>query len=223
MRVPDIRIGETYQVKVPQRLPAPLRRRLPRTRTELAADMQLHLRRGDRFNLTITDISTDDATVDGFEATTTNHVSLRLTEEQTTLLDLPDTTEYEIDGFITDSDGQEVTLPATVTYTSLPAAWLRPLEEPIPIAPSTARFYRARVRTRATGMTAEDIAHASDEAQEHQRDVAGRALDSYRAEQWLRVAEVEHREWCRISALMTQTGMETYAPGSDPEATTTDP
>ncbi len=106
----------------------------------------------------------------------------------------------------------------TVTYAALPAVWLRPLEEPVRIAASTARFYRARVQAQATGMTAQDITRAAADAEEHQRDVAGQALDSYRAEQWLRIAEVQHQEWRRISALMTDTTRKTYAPKSDPEA-----
>ncbi|WP_327228598.1 hypothetical protein OG301_38570 [Streptomyces platensis] len=218
MRVQDIRIGETYQVKVPQRLPPALRTRYPRTRAEFAADMRLHQHRGDRFELTVTDIAPEAATVDGYEATTTNRVTLRLTAEQAELLELPAGPEYEIDGFITDAEGNEAILAATVTYAGLPAVWLRPLEEPVRIAPSTARFYRARVQAQATGMTAQDITRAAADAKEHQRDVAGQALDSYRAEQWLRIAEVQHQEWRRISALMADTTRKTYAPQSDPEA-----
>jgi hypothetical protein len=71
-------------------------------------------------------------------------------------------------------------------------------------------------------MTAEDVARAADEAREHERDIAGDALDSYRAEEWLRTAEVEHQEWQRISSLMKQTGIETYDPEKDPEARKTD-
>ncbi|UQA91485.1 hypothetical protein [Streptomyces halobius] len=218
MRVQDIRIGETYQVKVPQRLPPALRTRHPRTRTGFAADMRLHQRRGDRFDITVTDIAPEAATVDGYEALTTNRATLRLTAEQAELLELPAGPAYEIDGFITDTDGNEAILDATVTYTALPAVWLRPLEEPVRIAPGTARFHRARVQAQATGMTVQDVTRAAQDAQEHQRDVAGQALDSYRAEQWLRIAEVQHQEWRRISALMTDTAMKTYAPQSDPEA-----
>ncbi|MFJ3950925.1 hypothetical protein ACIPXV_12880 [Streptomyces libani] len=217
MRVQDIRIGETYQVKVPQRLPSALHTRYPRTRTEFAADMRLQQHRGDRFELTVTDIAPETATVDGYEATT-NRVTLRLTAEQAELLELPADPEYEIDGFITDTEGNEAILAATVTYAGLPATWLRPLEEPVRIAPSTARFYRARVQAQATGMTAQDITRAAADAKEHQRDVAGQALDSYRAEQWLRIAEVQHQEWRRISALMTDTTRKTYALQNDPEA-----
>jgi hypothetical protein len=71
-------------------------------------------------------------------------------------------------------------------------------------------------------MTTKDVARAADEAREHERDIAGDALDSYRAEEWLRTAEVEHQEWQRISSLMKQTGIETYDPEKDPEARKTD-
>ncbi|MEK2479487.1 MULTISPECIES: hypothetical protein [Streptomyces] len=39
MRVPDIRIGETYQVKVPQRIP-PALRRVPHSPTRAADDLE---------------------------------------------------------------------------------------------------------------------------------------------------------------------------------------
>ncbi|MFE7357914.1 hypothetical protein ACFU8Q_33475 [Streptomyces sp. NPDC057543] len=82
MRVQNIQIGETYQVKVPQRLPPALRHRIPRTHADFAADMRLNLRRGDRFDLTVTGTDPEGATVDGYEATTTNRVTLRLTADQ---------------------------------------------------------------------------------------------------------------------------------------------
>ncbi|MEU1628299.1 hypothetical protein ABZ746_23805 [Streptomyces sp. NPDC020096] len=178
MRVRDIRIGQTYQIKVPQRLPAALRNRLPRTREEFAASMQLHQRRGDRFELTVTGVADDGKTVDGYETTSTSRVTLPLTAEQAERLGLPIGPAYEIDGHVTDDDGNDVALPVTVTYTDIPAAWVRPLEEPVPISPASVRFFRAQVREKATGMPAEDIARAADDAQEHERDVAARALDS---------------------------------------------
>ncbi|MFC9227591.1 hypothetical protein ACFTZI_01210 [Streptomyces decoyicus] len=75
-------------MKVPQRLPQALRTRYPRTRTEFAADMRLHQHRGDRFDLTVTDIAPETATVDGYEATT-NRATLHLTAGQAELLELP--------------------------------------------------------------------------------------------------------------------------------------
>ncbi|MGW8558152.1 hypothetical protein [Streptomyces tubercidicus] len=215
MRAADIRIGETYQVKVPQRLP-PALRRLPHTAMELTAHMRLHRHAGHRYELTVTDIHTGTATVDGYETATTNRTTVPLTPEQAERLSLPAGPAYEIDGFVTDTDGNDATFTVTIAYTGLPAIWLRPLAEPVPIAPSSARFYRARVRREAAGLTAEDVARAADEAQENERRIAGNALDSYQVEELLRAAEVEHREWQRISSLMNETGIETYDPEKDP-------
>ncbi|GAA1924308.1 hypothetical protein [Streptantibioticus ferralitis] len=222
MRVPDIRIGETYQVKVPQRLP-PALRRPPQTEREFIAYMRLPRHCGHRFELTVTDLDAENATVDGYETATTNRTTVPLTPEQAEALGLPTGSAYEIDGFVTDTDGNEATFTVTVAYTSLPAIWLRPLAEPVPIAPSSARFYRARIRKKATGLSADDVDRAADEAQEHERELAGQALDSYQAEEWLRTAEVEHHEWRRISSLMTETGMVTYDPSKDPQGAETDP
>ncbi len=221
MHVPDIRIGETYQVKVPQRIP-PALRRLPHTPSELIAHMRLHHHAGNRFELTVTDLHAANATVDGYETATTNRATVPLTPEQAERLGLPAGPAYEIDGFVSDTDGNDAAFTVTVAYTGLPATWLRPLAEPVPIAPSTARFYRARIREKATGLSADDVDRAADEAQEHERDIAGQALDSYRAEQRLRTAEVEHQEWRRISSLMAETGMGTYDPSKDPEGAQAD-
>ncbi|WP_438490793.1 hypothetical protein [Streptomyces sp. S186] len=222
MRVPDIRIGETYQVKVPQRIP-PALRRVPHTPAELIAQMRLYRHAGNRFELTVTDLRAENATVDGYETATTNRTTVPLTSEQAERLGLPAGPTYKIDGFVTDTGGNDASFTVTVAYTGLPVTWLRPLAEPVPIAPSTARFYRARIREKAAGLSADEVDRAADEAQEHQRDMAGQALDSYRAEQWLRTAEVEHQEWRRISSLMTETGMGAYDSSKDPEGAETDP
>jgi hypothetical protein len=106
MRVPDIRIGETYQVKVPRRLPSALRR-FPGSEAEHAARMRLDRHCGHRFALTVTDIHPDTATVDGYETVTTSRATLPLTAEQAALLDLPAGPSYEIDGIVTDTDGND--------------------------------------------------------------------------------------------------------------------
>lgn len=209
-------------MKVPQRIP-PALRRLPHTARDLIAHMRLHRHAGNRFELTVTDLHAENATVDGYETATTSRATLRLTAEQAELLELPAGPEYDIDGFVTDTDGNEAAFTVTIAYTGLPVTWLRPLAEPVPIALSSVRFYRARIREKATGLSADDVDRAADEAQEHERDIAGQALDSYRAEQWLRTAEVEHQEWRRISSLRVETGMGTYDPSQDPEGAEADP
>jgi hypothetical protein len=218
VRVADIRIGETYQVKVPQRLPSALRRP-PKSAAGFTAYMRLYQHCGHRFELTVTDLHSEAATVDGYESATTNRTTIPLTPEQADRLDLPAGPTYEIDGFVTDTDGNEATFTVTVAYTGLPARWLRPLAEPVPIDAWGIRYHQDRVRRQATGMTAAGVAQAANAAQERQRDLAGQALDSYEAEEWLRGAEVEHAEWRRISALMRQTGLEAYDPEKDPETT----
>ncbi|MEJ8654873.1 hypothetical protein WKI65_44255 [Streptomyces sp. MS1.AVA.3] len=85
MRAKDIRIGETYMVCVPQRLPRDLRDRLPRDRETFAAYMRLHLHRGKRFDLTVTSVDPGPPgrpSVDGVETLKTSKVALPLTSEQ---------------------------------------------------------------------------------------------------------------------------------------------
>ncbi|MEJ8654872.1 hypothetical protein WKI65_44250 [Streptomyces sp. MS1.AVA.3] len=73
------------------------------------------------------------------------------------------------------------------------------------------------MREQATGMTPEAISEAAAEAQESERETAGRALDNYDAEEFLPTRRVEHQEWRRIETVMTESGMQTYAPENDPE------
>ncbi|MEW2635436.1 hypothetical protein AB0903_28265 [Streptomyces sp. NPDC048389] len=220
MRARDIRIGETYMVCVPQRLPRSLRDRLPRDRATFAADMRLHLHRGKRFDLTVTDVHLGppaSPTVDGVETLKTSNVALPLTSEQASLLGLPLDTTYEIQGLLRDADGEPVELPTTLAHTGLPARWLLPLGTPTVLDPLSVAYYRFRVREQATGMTPEGVSEAADEAQESERETAGRALDNYEAEDFLHTRRVEHKEWRRIEAVIAHTGMKVYAPSSDPE------
>ncbi|MEV0537626.1 hypothetical protein [Kitasatospora sp. NPDC050463] len=114
MRVQDIQTGETYQVKVPQRLPPALRHRPVHTPSDFYADMRLIRLRGGRFELTVTAVDPDAATVDGYEATTITCVSIQLTDDQAILLGLPTETTYEIIGFVSPADqehGEDNRLP----------------------------------------------------------------------------------------------------------------
>ncbi|MGW2865891.1 hypothetical protein [Streptomyces sp. NPDC001205] len=220
MRARDIRIGETYMVCVPQRLPRSLRDRLPHDRETFAADMRLHLHRGKRLDLTVTDVHFGPPappTVDGVETLKTSNVALPLTSDQADLLGLPRDTAYEIQGLVRDAAGQPVELPATLAHTGLPARWLLPLGTPTVLDPLSIAYYRFRVREQATGMTPEGISEAAEEAQESERETAGRALDNYDAEDFLPARRVEHQEWRRIEAVMTRTGMKIYSPAGDPE------
>lgn len=214
MRPQDVEIGETYQVRVPQRLPAALRDRIPRTAEAFAADMQLHLHRGRRFPLTVTFLEAD-ATITGIQATHTSNAQLPLTDEQAALLGLAAGHTYQIRGTITDDEGQPVPLPAAVTYSGIPARWLRPLDELTYLDDRSEAFYRALTRREANGKTQEEVAQAVQEEHERARRLAGLMLDDLNAEPSLRSSEVQHEEWRRIAQLMESEGATTYARSRD--------
>lgn len=67
-------------------------------------------------------------------------------------------------------------------------------------------------------MTASEVARAADDAQERERNIAEQHLDSYQAEERLRIAEAEHAEWRRISSFMTKRRMPTYDPEEDSDS-----
>ncbi|GGP80165.1 hypothetical protein [Streptomyces melanogenes] len=90
MRTKDVRVGGTYVVNVPQRIPAAIRDSVPSTAEAFAAHMQLHLNRGRRFDLTVTDVHRAERTVDGIEPVTTSKVGLPLSEGQVRALGLPE-------------------------------------------------------------------------------------------------------------------------------------
>lgn len=216
MRIRDVRVGSTYIVNVPQRIPPAVRDRIPRTRQEFAADMRLHLHRGKRFDLTVTDINVDGRTVDGFESLTTGRTVLTLTDEQMEALGLPPGT-YTIDGLVLDDDGTPVDMPTTLSYTGLPTRWLDPLGTPTMLSEESIAYYRYRVRQDATGMEASLVAQEAAEMLEKQRDVAGSALDDYTAEEYLRIVEAQYAEWRRIELVMRVTGANRYRPEDDPD------
>ncbi|WP_240351037.1 hypothetical protein [Streptomyces olivoreticuli] len=102
----DIRVGGTYVVNVPQRVPPAVGDRVRRGREEFAAGMRLHLHRGRRFEITVTEVHADTRTVDGFESVTTSKVALPLTAEQAEALGLPESEEaYRIEGLVLDGEG----------------------------------------------------------------------------------------------------------------------
>jgi hypothetical protein len=224
MRTREIQIGETYMVCVPQRLPHGIRDRVPKTRQEFAAHLRLHLARGDRFDLTVTAVDPRARTVDGVEETTTSRVRLALTLEQVIILGLPDITgHYEIEGVVHEADTYTpVELPTSCPYMSIPARWLLPLGTPTVLSEESVAFYRYHVRKDAAGMTLAEVTAAAEASQEHERTIAGRALDSYRAEACLPSAQAELGEWRRIEVVMRATAMSCYAPDDDPDLSEAD-
>lgn len=208
---------------MPQRIPPAVRDRVPRNREEFAADMRLHLHRGRRFELTVTDLHTDTRTVDGFESVTTSKVALPLTAEQAKALGLPESEEaYTIEGLVLDAERMPVKLPTTLAYTGLPTRWLDPLGTPTVLGDVSVAYYRYWVRQQAAGMEAALVAQEAAEALEKQREVAGRALDDYEAEEYLRIVEVQCAEWRRIELVMRVTGADRYRPEDDPDPTEDD-
>ncbi|MCQ8775032.1 hypothetical protein [Streptomyces telluris] len=57
---------------------------------------------------------------------------------------------------------------------------------------------------------------------EKQREVAGRALDEYDAEEHLRIVEVQCAEWRRIELVMQVAGADRYRPEDDPDLSADD-
>ncbi|MFF7644036.1 hypothetical protein [Streptomyces canus] len=165
-----------------------------------------------------------ERTVDGYETATTTRVRLALTIEQAITLGLPDITgHYEIEGTLHDVEANApVELPTSCSYTFIPTRWLLPLGTPTVLSEWSNAFYRYYVRRDATGMTLPEVSAAAEESQEKERNLAGRALDNYRAEECLRSAEVEHAEWRRIEAVMRQSAMTSYSPKDDPELSEAD-
>lgn len=209
-------MGATYIVNVPQRIPSAVRDRVPRTPEAFAADMRLHLHRGGRFDLTVTDVDLQARTVDGIESVTTSKVGFPLTEGQVQALGLSEGV-YRIEGLVYGPDDRLVELPTTLAYTGLPMRWLDPLDTPTVLSDLSAAYYRWRVRKDATGLQLELIAHEAGEMLERQREVAARALDNYDAESHLREVEVQVAEWRRIELVMRVSGAGRYRPEDDPD------
>ncbi|MET9083644.1 hypothetical protein ABZX77_17410 [Streptomyces sp. NPDC004237] len=224
MRTREIQVGETYMVCVPQRLPPHVRDRRPGSREEFTAGLRLHLYRGNRFDLTVTAVDPVKRTVDGYESATTSRVRLALTLEQVITLGLPDITgHYEIEGTLPDVEANApVELPTSCSYTFIPTRWLLPPGTPTVLSQWSIAFYQYYVREEATGMSLPEVSAATEESQEKERNLAGRALDDYRAEEYLRSAEVKHAEWRRIEAVMRRSPMTSYSPTDDPELSEAD-
>ncbi len=178
--------------------------------------MRLHLHRGRRFDLTITEVHRAERTVDGIEPVTTSKVGLPLTDGQAQALRLPEGS-YRIEGLVYGPDDQLVKLPATLTYTGLPIRWLDPLGTPTVLSDDLVAFYRWLTRKEATGLEVELIAHEAHQMLEKQRQVAARALDDYDAESHLREVEVQCAEWQRIELVMRVSGAGRYRPEDDPD------
>ncbi|MFF8391697.1 hypothetical protein [Cellulosimicrobium funkei] len=209
-------MGGTYIVNVPQRIPPAVRDRVPRTPAAFAAHMRLHLHRGRRFDLIITDVDLQSRTVDGIESVTTSKVGLPLTEAQTQALGLPEGV-YRIEGLVYGPDDELVQLPTTLAYTGLPIRWLDTLGTPTVLSDLSAAYYRWRVRQDATGLQLELIAHEAEQMLEMRREVSARALDDYDAESHLRQVEVQAAEWQRIELVMRVSGAGRYRPEDDPD------
>lgn len=76
---------------------------------------------------------------------------------------------------------------------------------------------RAAVRRTATGMTAEQVGKATDEARIHERD-RSRVCETEDDIRALGIAVAEHTEWRRIGYVMEEEGLEVYDPEHDPTA-----
>ncbi|MFF4741253.1 hypothetical protein ACFY2W_36030 [Streptomyces sp. NPDC001262] len=215
MRARDIKAGRAYTVQVPHTLPGQRYPLDPRTRESVRAHLRLHALRGHRLALTVTAV--DGSLVTGFRVTSTPYVdNLELLPEQTDALGLPVGTRYFVRGTLHDVDDQPVELPYAETLT-VPARWLRPLGEPVPL-PRPASEIRNRIRAQAAGMTVAQVTTKAAEFQERIDRLQSIDEPTYGSEMLLRADELERNEWIRISAVMDTQDMITYSPEHDIES-----
>ncbi|MFD9592053.1 hypothetical protein ACFWA9_04750 [Kitasatospora sp. NPDC059973] len=122
-----MRVGETYLVRVPARLPY---ERFPPDTTDPEAVL-LHWRRllraGEAFELTVTDLPEPDGEhmVAGVLVAPHCGVRVKLTDDQAVELGLPPGVGYVVTGTLTDLTGTPVEL-MTATPMTVPVRWLHP-------------------------------------------------------------------------------------------------
>lgn len=126
VRSRDVRVGESYVVEVPYRLPGsryPMHTDDARGFTQW---WQLQGLRGGRFRLTVTDLdtATTPAMVEGIRVVSRSHVRVDLTLEQALELGLPPGV-YTVDGMLRDVNGDLIDLP-DVSTVQVPVRWLHP-------------------------------------------------------------------------------------------------
>ncbi len=217
MRSEDVEVGGTYTAAIPQRLPEELRRRPFESAGQWQADIQLHLARGRRIRVVVTGFGESPGNVQVNQELPTGRVRLRLAGEQAADLGLAVDQVYGITGIVTDHSGEAITFPGVVSHT-IPARWLRPPSERLELAPETERLHRALVCRDADGLDSAAVRRAAAKALENLRRLQGLALEDPDVDWGVLTAELDHREWLRIAALVISAGLDVYDPRSDPDA-----
>jgi hypothetical protein len=215
MRVQNIEVGQAYTVQIPHSLPGS---RYPITRDNPdGAHMIYRLKTmlGHRFALTVTEVDGD--TVTGLRERSSPYVdSIELLPEQIDALRLTAGARYFIRcGSLFDADQQPVRLPLAETLT-VPARWLHPLGEPVPLSIPESELW-AEIRAEAAGMTSGQVTAKAEEFQARMDRLQDREDHTYWSESAIREDEIRREEWVRISALLAIQGVAAYDPDSDME------
>lgn len=128
MRAREVKIGHTYVVLVPQRLPAARYpdREVPGTSMWVAG-----LLTGARFRFTVTGIDYDTAPVivEGLRLIERAHTDVELTDDQATALGLLPGQGYHIVGLVLDRRGHPARLPCLETI-RVPIRWVYAADDP---------------------------------------------------------------------------------------------
>lgn len=128
MRHEDVRAGQTYVVRIPQRLPVS---RYLAERFGTLWRLSVQTLGGATFTMTVTDTTAEvggEPMIEGLRVTELSAVTVELTDDQLRNLGLPqDGPDYLVSGQLLDIEGNEVLLPATATLV-VPARWLTPMD-----------------------------------------------------------------------------------------------
>ena len=125
VRTRDVRLGETYLVEVPQRLPAD---RYPKDVLGMGLWWRLDWLRGCRFRVVVTkvDETAMPPMVEGLRKVPREFIRLDLSVEQVAELGLPPGT-YSLQGVLYDSNQRPAELPE-VEPLRVPVRWLHPAD-----------------------------------------------------------------------------------------------
>ncbi|MFJ9520609.1 hypothetical protein ACIRPK_20450 [Kitasatospora sp. NPDC101801] len=128
MKTADVHVGESYLVRVPQRLPYD---RYPPGDTERSVRMHWlrFISSGEEFELTVTEPPQADGEhlVAGLIVKPHSGVRVQLTDDQAEGLSLPPGVGYVVRGSLEDLAGTRVELMSATPMT-VPVRWLRPVD-----------------------------------------------------------------------------------------------
>ncbi|MGA4786964.1 hypothetical protein [Nocardia sp. AB354] len=128
MRARDIRIGHTYVVLVPHRLPAA---RYPDRERPGTSMWMAGLMTGARFRLTVTSVdpTAEPATAQGIRLIERAHAAIMLTDDQAAAIGLAPEQGYCGVGSLIDHNGLPARVPSLETI-RIPVRWLHTIDDP---------------------------------------------------------------------------------------------